>query len=89
VLFRIVPERVGTIIISAFVIHSAWHWMVERGAQLARFPLPTLDAAALASLTRWVMALVALAAIVWLVSVIREHRARGGETAETAKRHEA
>jgi hypothetical protein len=34
------------------------------------------------------MALVALAAIVWLVTVIRQHRAQGGETAEAAK-HEA
>jgi hypothetical protein len=30
-LFRVVPERIGTIIISAFVAHTAWHWMVERG----------------------------------------------------------
>jgi len=81
-LFRVVPERVGTIIISAFVAHAAWHWMVERGEQLSRFPWPVLDAAALASLTRWVMALVAIGGIVWLVSVIRQHRAqrRNGET---------
>ena len=89
VLFRIVPERMGTIVISAFIIHAAWHWMVERGEQLGRFPFPTLDAAALASLTRWVMALVALGGIVWLVSVIRHNRTQGGDRVDSAKRHEA
>ena len=81
-LFRVVPERVGTIIISAFVAHAAWHWMVERGEQLSRFPWPVLDAAALASLTRWLMALVALGGIVWVVSVVRQRRLerRHGET---------
>ena len=89
VLFRIVPERMGTIVISAFIIHAAWHWMVERGEQLGRFPFPTLDAAGLASLTRWVMALVALGGIVWLVSVIRHNRTQGGDHVDSAKRHEA
>ena len=81
-LFRVVPERVGTIIISAFVAHAAWHWMIERGEQLSRFPWPAFDAAALASLTRWLMALVALGGIMWLVSVIRQRRVerRDGDT---------
>jgi hypothetical protein len=49
---------------------------------LNRFPWPVLDAAALASLTRWLMALVALGGIVWLISVIRQRRVerRNGET---------
>ncbi len=89
VLFRVVPERLGTIIISAFIIHAAWHWMVERGSELSRFPVPTLDAAALASLTRWIMALVALAGIAWIVSVIRQHRNRGEPRIDPTKRHEA
>ena len=30
-LFRyVVAERMGTIILSAIVAHTAWHWMVER-----------------------------------------------------------
>jgi hypothetical protein len=65
-LFRYLPERIGTILLSALVIHTAWHWMLERGAQLAKFPWPTLDAAALASLLRWLMAIVVLAGIAWL-----------------------
>ena len=34
-LFRYgVKERMGTIILSAFVAHTAWHWMLDRGAVL-------------------------------------------------------
>ena len=42
------PERLGIIILSAFVAHTGWHWMIERGEQLMQFPFPTLDAAFLA-----------------------------------------
>ncbi len=68
-LLKVIPERIGIIIISVFVGHAAWHWMIERGERLSRFPFPTFDPAALASLTRWLMVLVALAAIGWLVTL--------------------
>ena len=58
-------EKIGVIILSALVAHTAWHWMTERGAQLAKFPFPVLDAAFAASLMRGAMALIILAAIVW------------------------
>ncbi len=32
------PERIGIIILSALVAHTGWHWMIERGEQLAQFP---------------------------------------------------
>ena len=80
----VVPERIGTIIISVFVAHTAWHWMLERGEQLARFPLPAFNAATAASVLRWLMGLLALGGLVWLVSVIRTHRAqRKPSSAET------
>ena len=61
-LFRyVVAERLGTIILSVLVAHTAWHWMIERGEQLAKFPLPRLDAAFLASAMRWLMAALVLA----------------------------
>src|SRR5260370_32821268 len=43
-LFRFVPERIGTIVLSALVAHTAWHWMLERGDRLSQFPWPALDA---------------------------------------------
>jgi HupE / UreJ protein len=68
-LFRhVVAERLGIIIMSALVAHTAWHWMLERGEQLAKFPPPALDAAFLASVLRGLMAVLILAAGVWLAN---------------------
>jgi hypothetical protein len=64
-LFRAVPERAATLILSALVAHTGWHWMADRWADLRKFPLPALDAAGLAGLLRWTMAAIALAALVW------------------------
>jgi len=69
-LFRyVMAERMGTIILSALVAHTGWHWMLERGERLRQFPIqwPVLTYALLASLLRWVMALVFLAAVLWLI----------------------
>src|SRR6202022_1490999 len=47
-LFRfVVAERIGTIILSALVAHTGWHWMIERATYLRRFPFqwPALSAA--------------------------------------------
>ncbi len=65
-LFRyVVAERIGTIIISAFVAHTAWHWMVERYGVLAQFPWPEITTAGLASTFRWLFFLVLLVAMAW------------------------
>ena len=77
-LFRfVVAERMGTIILSALIAHTGWHWMLDRGAVLSRFNFqwPVMDAAFLASLMRWLMAAVALAGLVWLVTVLGRLRA--------------
>jgi hypothetical protein len=65
---RVVNERWGTIILSAFVAHTAWHWTAERYEALSRFPVPTLDAAAGAAILRWLMAALVLAGLVWLAA---------------------
>lgn len=65
--FRHVPERIGVLVLSAIIAHTGWHWMTERWAVLAKFPLPPLDAAGAASLTRWAMGAMALAGVVWWV----------------------
>lgn len=64
-LLRVVPERAGVIVLSALVAHTGWHWMVERGSALSKFPWPVLDAAAAASLLRWAMAALAIGLLVW------------------------
>jgi hypothetical protein len=72
-----VAERMGTIILSAFVAHTGWHWFTERGEQLLMFPVPALDLAALAALMWWLTLLVAAAGIAWFVSVLLKRRGVG------------
>ena len=67
-LFKLVPERIGTIILSALVAHTAWHWMVERGEQLRQFPWPPFDAAFVASTMRWLMSILGVACALMLVN---------------------
>ncbi|MFO1217007.1 MAG: HupE/UreJ family protein [Burkholderiaceae bacterium] len=64
-LLRAVPERAGVIVLSALVAHTGWHWMIDRGSELAKFPWPVLDAAAAVALLRWAMALLVLGVLVW------------------------
>ncbi len=69
VLFRfVVAERMGTIILSAIVAHTAWHWMTDRFDVLRQFPWPEITAADAASAIRWVMALVAVLSLAYLLS---------------------
>ncbi len=69
-LFRfVIAERMGTIILSALVVHTAWHWLIERGDRLRqyRFEWPVLDTLFLVGVLRWLMLLVIVAAFAWLV----------------------
>jgi hypothetical protein len=71
-LFRyVVAERMGTIILSALVGHTAWHWMIDRWGQLRqfRFQWSEMNAAFLAAAMRWMMVAIVLAGLVWLVSL--------------------
>jgi HupE/UreJ protein len=70
VLFRyVVAEQLGTIILSALIAHTSWHWLTERYAVLRqfRFEWPVIDAAFLASAMRWAMLAVIAAGLYWLV----------------------
>jgi hypothetical protein len=81
-LFRfVVAERMGTIILSAFVAHAGWHWMVERLEMLRQFPWPTVTAAGLASGIRLLMLAIVAAAIAWWVSAAAR-RAGSDKTAD-------
>jgi hypothetical protein len=71
VLFRhVVAERMGTIVLSAIVAHTAWHWMTERGAQLLLFPVPAMDAAFLVAAVRWLIGLVIAGGVVWIARIL-------------------
>jgi hypothetical protein len=69
-LFRyVVAERMGTIILSAIVAHTAWHWMIDRWEVFHQYQIrwPALDAAPLSKTLRLLMLIVIAAGLVWLV----------------------
>ncbi len=65
---RVVDERLGVIILSAIVAHTAWHWMVDRWENLSQFPIPAIDLPALASLMRWTIAAIVIGVALWWIS---------------------
>jgi hypothetical protein len=66
-LFRFVlPERIGSIVLSLLVGHVAWHWMADRWTGLREFTLPAPGTATLLTATRVLLAVVVAAAAVWI-----------------------
>ena len=85
-LFRyVVAERMGTIILSALVAHTGWHWMIDRGSTLSqfRFQWPVITDATLVTMMRWAMAIVFLAGVLWLVSGVLRQRTTRAEARST------
>lgn len=69
-LFRYgIAERAGTIVLSALVAHTGWHWMLERGDRLRqfRFQWPALSVELLAMAIRWLMLLLIVGGVAWLI----------------------
>jgi hypothetical protein len=69
-LFRyVVEERVGTIILSGLVGHTAWHWMMDRVDKLRQFQFewPALTATFMLTVVRWGIVIVLLAGLIWLI----------------------
>jgi hypothetical protein len=76
-LFRfVVAERLGTIILSVLVGHTAWHWLTERADKLSQFPWPAFNASQLAAAIRWLMLLLILGGLAWLARGALRQRAR-------------
>lgn len=68
----VVAERMGTILLSALVAHTAWHWMLDRLAILRQFQFtwPVLDLAFLASAMRALTLLLILGGVAWILSTL-------------------
>jgi len=77
---RVVAERMGTILLSALVAHTAWHWLLERGAALREYEIvwPRVDAALAAGVMRGLMLLLIIGAAGWLVFELHARLARPG-----------
>ena len=69
-LFRryLLSGRIGMIILSALVAHTAWHWMLDRAEVLWKVDWPRLDAAAVALLAAWVAGLLLAAGAVGFIA---------------------
>jgi HupE/UreJ protein len=50
--------RMGIIVLSALIAHTAWHWMLDRGQVLWQTPWPQPTGAGLLILARWILAIV-------------------------------
>jgi hypothetical protein len=84
-LFRfVVAERMGTVILSAIVAHTGYHWMTERAGKLRQFRWPALDAALLAAAMRWLMLALILAGLAWITSRALRRRSEQSEKRKTA-----
>lgn len=71
---RVVAERMGTIILSAFVAHTAWHWMLDRFALLReyQFTMPALTLSAAASAARGLILVLIVVGAGWgMFEVVR------------------
>ena len=82
-LFRfVVAERIGTIVLSAIVAHTGWHWMTDRAQLLWRyqFELPDLTLAFFAGAMRWMIVVVAVAGAWWLVRTLVKPRRPGSNS---------
>jgi sugar lactone lactonase YvrE len=66
---RAMDARMGTILLSALLAHTAWHWMTERGSELVAYQiaLPPIDALFVAGLMRWTMLLLIVLGVAWLL----------------------
>ena len=78
---NVVAERMGTILLSALLAHSGWHWMSERAGQLAAysFEWPAFDYAFFAALVRWLMLITVIAFVVWTMAQVYGRFLRVGE----------
>jgi hypothetical protein len=57
-----VAERIGTILLSALVADTSWHWLRERWDVLAKYPTPVFD---FWGVVRWVIPALALGGLAW------------------------
>jgi hypothetical protein len=79
-----VPERAGTIVLSALVAHTAWHWMQDRVSVLTRYSVawPAFDLAFVATAMRAAMLAIVVGGVWWALSGWMRKLARTGQAHE-------
>jgi hypothetical protein len=87
-LFRfVVAERMGSILLSALVAHTAWHWMTDRADRLRQFSFewPPVNAALLATVMRYTMWLLIAGGALWVVLRLVRHRSARSERSDAVE----
>lgn len=72
-LFRFVmPEKIGVIILSTLVAHSAWHWMAERWSVFREYEIdmPILNSAFYSGLVHWGILLMVAIGALWVMQEV-------------------
>jgi hypothetical protein len=66
---RWLPEVMGIVALSAFLAHTGWHWMTERGATLLQynFRAPVMDMPFAVTMMRWAMLALIIAGTAWVL----------------------
>jgi hypothetical protein len=71
-LFRfVIEERIGVVIASALVLHTAWHWLMDRASALRQYDWSITNPGGLATLLRMLMVVVAVIGVAWIVRARR------------------
>jgi hypothetical protein len=80
---HVVAERMGTIILSVLVAHTAWHWMLDRGAVLRQYRLewPAFDLGLVASAMRGLMLVLIVVGAGWAMFELYGRLVRAPKTA--------
>jgi hypothetical protein len=79
---RVILERLGTVILSALVAHTGWHWMIDRAETLRQVEWPDLDATSTSALASWALGLLLVGGAVWF-AFRRRREAAGPPSAVT------
>ena len=77
-----IQEKMGTILLSALVAHTGWHWMSDRAGQLVQYTFrwPVFDLGFLARTLALLAVTLALAAATWVaIGWVRRPGAEGAE----------
>jgi HupE / UreJ protein len=93
---RWLPDTMGTIVLSAFVAHTGWHWMIDRGGRLLQynFQWPVLNLAFAATVLRWIMLALIIVGTLWILkgayaALSRRHPSASPDRRATAVPDEA
>ena len=76
-LLRSVPSRrMGIIVLSAIIAHTAWHWMMDRWDALAKTPWPAPTSRDMMILARWAAVVLAIWGIARVLAAWKGARSR-------------